>query len=135
MILLDTSILSRALRRRGSRDDVHARSLRTLVESDRPVAIPGIVAQEILSGIRSTTVAQAVSSAIDGFPILLATMRAHREAARIYSACRAEGIAASHIDCLIAAQAMLANAALFTSDTDFERIAEITGLRRYRPST
>ncbi len=135
MIMLDTSILSQVLRRnRQPGREIEVQAIRELIASDRPVALPGIVVQEMLSGIRSSVEERAVSTALDGFPIHLADLRAHREAALVFTRCASEGIAVTHIDCLIAAQAMLAGAELFTLDSDFVAIARLTGLVLFEAS-
>jgi predicted nucleic acid-binding protein len=55
MILIDTSVLSLAYRRRikTSPEPPLVQTFRRLVEEDQPIAIPGIVLQELLSGVRT----------------------------------------------------------------------------------
>jgi len=54
VVLLDTSVVSTELRRRAARgrEAGIARQLDRLLATDRPIAVPGIVLQEVLSGIR-----------------------------------------------------------------------------------
>lgn len=55
--------------------------------------------------------------------MITATIADHLAAAELANSCRAHGIAASTIDCLIAAQAVGGGFSLFTLDQDFARIA------------
>ncbi|MGA2618500.1 MAG: PIN domain-containing protein [Thermoguttaceae bacterium] len=132
MIVLDTSILSLALRRprRDAGDEPPlVAALRRLVADDAPLAVPGIVLQELLSGVRSAEQFDRLQGAMAGFPVLLADKAEHLRAARIGNACRGHGIACSTIDALIAAQTIERNASLFTTDVDFKRIAACSDLK------
>jgi len=55
----------------------------------------------------------------------------YREAARIFRAARAKGVAFTTIDSLIAAMALEHGAALFTLDKDFKRIVATIRLPLY----
>lgn len=131
MILLDTSVLSLAFRRRrrGSlAAPVQVEELERLIEQDRKLAIPGIVFQELLSGVRDVAEVTRLRAAVAGFPVITATMADHLAAAELANSCRAKGIAASTIDCLIAAQAIGGGFSLFTLDQDFAHIATCCNL-------
>lgn len=129
MILLDTTILSLAFRRRRGEaaPPAEVSRLRHLIELDAPLAIPGIVYQEVLSGVRDQR--QSLERLLEGFPLVLATQVHHLHAARLANACRRAGIAVSTPDCLIAATAAEEGADLFTLDADFARIARHWPLR------
>jgi len=131
VILVDTSVLSLAFRRRvktGSEPPL-VQSLRRLVEEDQPVAVPGIVLQELLSGVRTESEFERLQDLMEGFPLVLATREHHVGAARIANACRQAGITVSNVDCLIAAIAIERKSQLLTSDEDFERMVPHCGLR------
>jgi predicted nucleic acid-binding protein len=126
LILLDTSVLSLTYRRRRRGQHTmpgEVAELARLIEQDLPLAIPGIVLQELLSGLRDATELARLRATLAGFPVITATMADHLAAAEIANACRARGIAGATIDCLIAAQAIGGSFALFTLDRDFARIA------------
>jgi hypothetical protein len=131
LILLDTSVLSLAFRRRtvGASETAEVARLRRLIEEDEPLAIPGIVAQELLSGVRDDRQATRLQGLIEGFPWVLATREHHIRAAQIANRCRRAGITVSTPDCLIAATAVELGAELLTLDTDFTRIAGHAELR------
>jgi len=131
MIVLDTSVLSAAYRRRP-RPAVPSRPVRRfveLVERDVPMAIPGVVLQEILSGVKDPAQFRVLDGLLSGFPLLLADRETHVRAAEIRNTCRSRGVAVATIDCLIASHTLQADAELMTLDADFGRIARHTGLR------
>jgi hypothetical protein len=132
VIVLDTSILSLAFRRR--RPEVGDESpplaaLRKLIADDVPLAVPGIVLQELLCGVRSGEQFRKLQRALAGFPRLLAGETDHVRAAQIGNTCRRHGVACSTIDALIAAQVIENGGMLFTTDVDFQRIAAHSPLK------
>jgi predicted nucleic acid-binding protein len=129
MIVVDTSVLSLAFRRPAEREPHPAAAeLRRLVEADEEVALPGLVLQEILSGVRDEAQFAALLASLEGFPVLRATADEHVLAARIRNRAIAAGIATSTVDALIAAQTISARGRLFTTDEDFLRLAPLCGL-------
>ncbi len=135
MIIVDTSVLSLALRRRPRAvpEPALVRIFRRLVAEDQPIAVPGIVLQELLSGVRSADEFDRLRDLMDGFPQILATHDHHVSAARISNTCRQAGITVSAVDCLIAAMAVENNSQLLSGDADFERMAPHCGLRPLPP--
>lgn len=59
-------------------------------------------------------------------------MATYIKAAEIFRRARSRGLSITTIDCIIAAIAIDHGAVVFTLDTDFERIASITGLRLHK---
>ncbi|OQY52534.1 MAG: hypothetical protein DRR08_24910 [Candidatus Parabeggiatoa sp. nov. 2] len=132
MIFLDTPTLSVAYRRKYRDDEekpLEVRMLQQMVAEHKPIAIPAIVVQEFLSGLREESQFNKLQKSIEGFPIVLATQQHHIEAAKIANACRSKGIATSATDCLIAAMTIEQNAQLFTMDQDFVYMARHCPLR------
>jgi predicted nucleic acid-binding protein len=132
VILLDTSVVSAVLRRRrkGEREAALADRVAALLEGERQVAIPGIVLQELLSGISDRAQHEMVLAAVrESFPVVLATEGDHLKAADLVTASAGSGIALSTPDALIAAQAVNRRASLFTSDQDFQALVKIGGPR------
>ena len=131
MIVLDTSVLSAAYRRRPRTSAVPrpVRHFVELVERDVPMAIPGVVLQEILSGVKSAAQFRQLDDLLSGFPLLLADRQTHVRAAEIRNLCRTRGVAVATIGCLIASHALQADAELMTLDADFALIARHTALR------
>jgi predicted nucleic acid-binding protein len=130
VIVLDTSILSHALRRRATEgESPETAILRRVLAANVQAAVPGVVLQEILSGVRSPAQFRELRRALDDFRLLLANREHHVVAAEISNACRARGVATSLADCLIAALTIGARGELFTTDSDFARIAEHSSLK------
>lgn len=134
MILLDTSVVSAVLRRRrpGVREQELAGRVAALLEGNQQVALPGIVLQELLSGIADAAQHQRVlAGARESFPVMLATEGDHLKAADLANAAARRGITLSTPDALIAAQAINRRARLFTTDSDFGSLAALLGLRLF----
>lgn len=131
MIIVDTSVWSLAFRRRTRLGDEPkvVTLLRRMIKDDQPLAIPGIVFQELLTGVRDIPQAKKLQGILEGFPLVLATKEHHVEAAKISTACRKGGVAAATVDCLIAAQCVCSNSPLLTTEEDFKRIAQHATLK------
>lgn len=131
MILLDTSVLSRTLRRRrpGPEERALAVFLNELLESDVAVGLPGIVVQEVLSGIRDDSWFAELEDRLRHFPVLPALHADHVEAARLCNRCLARGVTTSPVDCLIASVTIAGGHELFTLDNDFRQIAKHAPLK------
>ncbi len=97
------------------------------------LGMPGVVLQEVLSGIRNERqFAEIERQLLASFSILHAMTRDHVEAARLRYKCIASGLHASGPDCLIATLAIAGNHELFAIDQDFEDIARNTSLKLYK---
>lgn len=105
--------------------------LEKLTRGKKQVVIPGIVLQELLSGIKEPSQADKIMGIMEGYPTLLATQDHHIEAASLSNVCRKAGISAATIDCLIAAQCIMEKGILLTLDDDFSKIARHCTLRLY----
>jgi predicted nucleic acid-binding protein len=132
VILLDTGVVSAVLRRRR-RGEVEQRvfdTVTSLLDSHESVALPGIVFQEVLSGIADGRQLRKVLQGIrDSFPVKLAHEDDHLRAAQLANTAAAHGIAASTPDTLIASQAIGLESELLTVDPDFEHLAELSDLK------
>jgi predicted nucleic acid-binding protein len=133
VIVLDTCVISAAFRRRrgSAPESPEVAVLRRLVAEDEPLAVPGVVLQELLSGVRTETEFARLQRLMTGFPLLLATREHHLRAAGVVNDCRRGGVPCSAVDALIAALAIASNALLFTTDRDFARMAPHCGLRLF----
>jgi predicted nucleic acid-binding protein len=132
VIVLDTSVLSAVLRRRrkGDVEEALAARVTSLLNSEEQVSVPGIVLQELLSGIAEQKQGERVLAAIrQSFPVVLATEGDHLKAADLTNLAARNGLALSTPDALIAAQAFNRRATLFTTDGDFPEMAALAGLR------
>jgi predicted nucleic acid-binding protein len=135
VILLDTSVLSRVFRRKRPGPDERRLQLvfEELMGSDVPLGLPGIVLQEVLTGIRSHRQFSALAAnLLAAFTVVPAGIPDHVEAARVRNVCLGRGLNVSGVDCLIAACAITGSHDLFAVDEDFEAIARHAPLRLFR---
>lgn len=134
MILLDTSVLSRVFRR--GRPGPEERRLHAVVadlmSDDRPLGLPGIVLQEVLSGIRSESQFDTLEQRLlTSFSILNPGTTEHVQAARLRNKCLSKGLSVSGADCLIAAVTIAGGHELFAADDDFRAIARHSTLELF----
>lgn len=135
MIVIDTSVLSVAFRRRPTAHAVEhpaTHELRLLMPSEKDLAIPGIVYQEVLSFVRDPSEVRRLQDALSGFRLLLADRATHVRAATLTAQADAAGVAVGTADALVAAHAMVRGAVLFTVDDDFERLTHVAPLKLHR---
>jgi predicted nucleic acid-binding protein len=134
MILLDTSVLSRAFRRKrpGPAEIRLGEAVERLLGSDTPIGLPGIVLQEVLSGIRSgKQFADLERRLVGAFTIVHATTADYVEAARLKNRCAAKGLNTSGLDCLIAVVTIAGRHELFAVDGDFAALARHSDLKLF----
>ena len=132
MILVDTTVVSLAFRRRGpihGKEKAAVAELKRLVREGTPLALPGIVLQELLSGVRSEEAFEKLEAQLAGYPILLAEEADHKLGAQFMNRCRTAGITATTVDCLIAAQAVSEGGHLLATDEDYVRMSPYCQLR------
>lgn len=131
MTIVDTSVLSLAFRRRAHQfpEPEEVRKLRELITDNRPVSVPGIVLQELLSGVRTSAEFERLQEVLEGFPVMLVSQDHHVIAARITNACIQAGVFVSTVDCLIAAMTVQSDERLLTTDRDFVLMAPHCGLK------
>ena len=131
MILLDTSVLSRAFRRKrpAPPEQRLSAALQRLIEGDADLGLPGIVLQEVLTGIRlEKQFADLERRLTTGFAIVHPTTTNHVDAARLRNTCVSKGLNVSGTDCLIATLAISGHHQLFALDDDFRAIARYSTL-------
>lgn len=134
-VLVDTSIWSAVLRRKGSsQNEATMSELASLVEDGR-VAMIGPVRQELLSGIRERAQFERLRDHLRAFPDLEITSDDYDEAASFFNRCREKGIQASNTDFLICAIAVRNQFAIFTSDRDFAHLAKVLPIVLYVAAT
>lgn len=104
-----------------------------LITSEAELGVPGIVLQEVLSGIRSEKqFGELQHRLVTAFSVVHPTTTDHIEAARLKNRCAGKGVNVSGIDCLIATLAIAGGHELFAVDDDFLAIAKHVPLKLYR---
>jgi len=118
-----------ALRKGGPAEHPTVQKLDACLIADEDLFLMSVILQEILQAFRSEVTARKVSEYFQPFPFLSLDRVGVETAARLFRSCRSKGVAASTIDCQIAATALQHNCQLLTADHDFERIAAVSSLR------
>lgn len=127
--VVDTSVWSQALRKKGHRKTEEVRKLSVLLKEGERVFVPGIILQEILQGIRNPEQFIRIKESLGCFPSLETSREDHMFAAEIFNICRAKGIQASTIDFLITSIAIRNDCILLSADKDFVHISKHCELR------
>ena len=132
MIFVDTSVWSLAFRRKQEQADIPViNQLKTLIENDEVLVVPGIVLQELLTGLKEESQFIRMHKLITGFTVVMANESHHKLAAQTANKCRKNGVVTTATDCLIAAMAISYNAQLLTTDNDFTYMANHCDLEVY----
>ena len=130
-VVVDTSILSMALRRRQplARGPM-LENLLALIDEDE-VLVLGPVRQELLSGIREKVQFHSVKTRLLAYREAYPTRGDFETAAEMFNTCQSAGIQGSHIDLLICAMSARLDLPIFTLDKDFEHYARHLPIRLY----
>lgn len=128
LTLVDTSSWIDYLRDRGRVED---HPLARLIDEDDAVAVTEPVAMELLGGVRDPARRRKLRRLLVRFEHLaFESTIDFAEAASIYRQCRSAGhTPRNYVDCMIAAVALRNDVDVLTNDVDFERIADVTGLK------
>jgi len=127
LILVDSSVWIDFL---SSSPSSAGAELRRMIADAEPFALTGVVITEVLQGLKRDV--RRVEHYLSQWELLEPKgFSTYREAAVIFRAARAKGVAVTTIDALIAALALEYGATLFTLDKDFTRIAGILHLSLY----
>ncbi|MCP1663245.1 MAG: PIN domain-containing protein [Methanocalculus sp. MSAO_Arc1] len=132
-VLVDTSIWSLALRRRGvlSEDEKVLVSVLIDLIDDARVVMIGPIRQELLSGVSSMSQFNELTEHLQSFEDLPLYREYYERAADFFNICRRSGVQGSHIDFLICAVAVEADLQIYTSDRDFILYAKHLPIRLY----
>jgi len=131
MILVDTTIWSKAFRRRRTDSgDPGVQELLNILDMEAELLI-GPVRQELLSGISNKMVFDDLSAKLDGFNNYEVQIADHNLAAEYYNVCLTKGIQGSQTDYLICAVASRYDMEIFTEDKDFSHYKKYLPIRLY----
>jgi predicted nucleic acid-binding protein len=131
-VLVDTSVWSLALRRNSPRGTPAEMELVELIREGR-VLMLGAIRQELLSGIRSNEQFKKLRDGLRPFSNIVLEEADYEEAASCFNRCRAKGVQGSNTDFLICAVAIRRNAAVLTTDDDFEGFTRVLHLNLHQP--
>lgn len=128
-MIVDTSVWSYALRKNASADDLQVEKLASAIRDGQPIALLGVILQEVLQGFRRPEQFAEVKKRLEAFPLIELEREDYVAAAELRNTCAAKGVSASAIDFQIAAACLRRDYLLLTSDRDFKRIADCCGLK------
>lgn len=121
-ILVDTSVWIDFFRRISSRETA---LFKEALQRREQIFIVGIIAQEILQGVRNDAQQRSILHYLLLFSKIDAEFVDYLAAANIYRSLRRRGLTIrSPVDCLIAALAIKQKVSLLHKDTDFAVIAQ-----------
>jgi predicted nucleic acid-binding protein len=125
-VLVDTSIWSLALRRKGGPaklNDEEKRLVALLVEAirDGRVLVAGPIRQEVLSGIATPEQFAAVKTKLDPFSDQPIASEDYIEAAGLYNLCQRRGVSCGAVDMLLCALAYRNQWTILARDGGMER--------------
>ena len=130
-VLVDTSVWSLALRKKGPADHPSVRALSSLLLAGEDVFLVGVVLQEVLQAFRSEKPFQTIAMHLEPFTLLPLERSDFVAAASLHRRCAAKGLTTSTVDCQIATAAMRHNCRLLSADDDFKRIAQVSDLKLF----
>jgi hypothetical protein len=128
-VLVDTSVWSRALRRRDGSTSREADVLRRLIEQGEDIYLLGIILQEVLQGIKRPDDFRTLRKYLDAFPLIALSRDDYVKAAALTNSLRRKGIQVSTVDALIASATIAHDCVLCTADRDSTHIARHAKLR------
>lgn len=135
-VLADTSVWSLALRRKAHDLNPVERAavaeLTNLIREGR-ARIIGLVRQELLSGIKTSSQYEKLRAVLRSFPDEPVMTTDYEAAAKVGNECRARGVAVSVSDMLICAIAIARDWSIFAADPDFKSYARILPLKLHTP--
>jgi len=131
-ILVDTSIWSLALRRQSVVVNPEAIVVKTLIEQEEDIYLLGIILQEVLQGIKNPKDFHALKDYFEAFSLIELTRENYIKAAELKNRLMKKGKQISTIDALIASAAISYGCYLFTTDKDFEHIAQHSLLKLFK---
>jgi predicted nucleic acid-binding protein len=106
--------------------------LTELIAEDR-VRLIGLVRQKALSGIRHPAQFEKLRALLRAFPDVVIDTSDYETAAQASNRCKDRGVTVSVVDALICAVALNRDWTIFTTDSDFERHADILSITLHTP--
>jgi predicted nucleic acid-binding protein len=131
-LLVDTSVWSLALRRDAPPDLPEIDALGHALETGEMVVTTGLILQELLQGFSGPRAREAIMERFNSLPFVVPDRADHIEAASLRNRCRQKGIQVGTIDALLAELCIRHEMTILSTDSDFQRIADVTDLSAWR---
>ncbi len=123
-IIVDTSVWSLAFRRDSTAVQTEVDLLKQLIDDDTAIFLLGIIATELLQGIRRKEIFEVIRDQLLTYPLIEPEYQDYIFAAELVNQCLPRGIQIKTIDALIASVTMRREYSLLTTDKDFSYIAK-----------
>ena len=131
-LLVDTSVWSLAFRRDGESSAPDVVALRSALASGEPVAITGLILQELLQGFTGPRARKDLLERFSALPLLAPERDDYVDAADLRNRCRRGGVQIGTIDALLAQLCIRHHLTLLTTDNDFVLAAKHCTLRLWK---
>ena len=131
-LLVDTSVWSLAFRRDGESSAPDVVALRSALASGEPVAITGLILQELLQGFTGPRARKDLLERFSALPLLAPERDDYVDAADLRNRCRRGGVQIGTIDALLAQLCIRHHLTLLTTDNDFVLAAKHCALRLWK---
>lgn len=119
-VLVDTPVWSAALRKRLAPEAESVVSEFSKLLYQGVAILPGIIRQEVLSGIADAAQFRKIRDQLRDFEDFPIERDDHELAAELFTRCRSKGVQGSHTDFLLCALSMRRDMPIFTTDKDFD---------------
>ena len=131
-VLVDTCIWSPALRKRGAQAKSPTVSELEKIIYHGEAVFPGVIRQEVLSGLSNPTQFRKVRDELRHFGDFPVETKDHEYAAELFTLCRSKGVQGSHTDFLLCALSLRHNIPIFTTDKDFDLFSRHVKIKLHR---
>lgn len=131
-VLVDTCVWSIALRRRPAPAEVPIAAELDKIIYHGEAVFPGIIRQEVLSGLSNPAQFRRVQDALRHFGDFPIETRDYESAAELFNLCRSKGVQGSHTDFLLCALSLRHNIPIFTTDKDFDLFSRHLKIRLHQ---
>jgi predicted nucleic acid-binding protein len=131
-LFVDTSVWSLALRRDPPGSEPEVGELLRALERGDALITTGLVLQELLQGFSGPKARALIQERFSALPLLVPDRNDHVAAAELRNDCRRRGLQIGTIDALIAQLCVRHGLVLLSTDQDFDGVARLTPLKKWR---
>ena len=128
-IIVDTSVWSEALRRKGQSLESKNIFLNEIIQNEDKIILTGIILQEILTGIKNDILFSNIKNILKDFAYIEAKKKDYIDAADLKNKLSKKGVTAGSVDFLIACICINNNFLLASYDNDFRHISKNSELQ------
>ena len=131
-IFVDTSVWSLALHRDAPPPNPQVHWLERTLQTGEAIFTTGLVLQELVQGFTGPKAREIIVDRFTALPLVIPDRGDHIAAAELRNACRHNGVQIGTIDALYSQLCIRHELLMLSTDTGFERIAELSPLALWR---